>query len=304
MARDLTGQVAGAAVGFDEFVALLDDRTPDLRHEDGVVHAATALARLAANSDFLVQRAVEELKDHCSAQQRSNNYGAQVLMLHQVPGRYFVRANFWPALDDPVVQASGTDHYFYHIPHDHNFDFVTVGYAGPGYRSRWFEYDHDSIAGYVGEPVALVPVEDGMLHQGRVLHYRAHRDVHDQLPPSRLSISLNIVPEAAMAQWRNQYLFDVHRACITGLPTITPAEIALRIAAAFSAEGLDIVHHLARRHPAERVRWRAWRALIGSEGTATDRLSHAEAALMDQSALVRSAAHATLRAMALGDNSV
>lgn len=292
MAVDLGAQPAVAVVEFDEFVARLDETGVDLGTDDGVHRAAAALAALAGNREFLVDRAIMELKDNCIRQQDDNRYSAQVLMLHRVVGRYFVRANFWPSLDDPVVQASGTEHYFYHVPHDHNFDFVTVGYSGPGYRSRWFEYDHAAVSGYVGERAGLRPVEQGALTQGRLLHYRAHVDVHDQIPPQALSISINIVPESTMAVWRNQYFFDVDADCITGLPTISQAEVALRIAAAFSDNGRDVVEQMALHHPADRVRWRAWRAMIGSERSASARRMHAQAALMDRSPLVRSAADA------------
>lgn len=193
-------------------------------------------------------------------------------MLHRVPGRYLIRANFWPAADDPTLLASGSEHNFYHQPHDHNFDFLTVGYAGPGYRSRWYECDPPIRDGHIGATVHLVPVEEGQLTPGRILHYRAHRDVHDQLPPEALSISINIIPERPDIVWKDQYFFDVTASRISGLPTIAANEVLLRLAAVLAPEeGRDMAHDMALCHPSHRVRWTAWRALIGSAETPADR---------------------------------
>lgn len=38
-------------------------------------------------------------------------------------------------------------------------------------------------------------VERSNLAEGRMMLYRAHRDVHSQLPPESLSVSLNIMDE-------------------------------------------------------------------------------------------------------------
>ena len=191
----------GAPIDLAEFTARLDEQGCDLSHEEGASRAGELLSRLHTNRTFLGDVAIAELKNACRAQDDINRYGAQVTMLHRVPGRHFVRCNFWPAADDPVVQASGERHFVYHLPHDHNFDFLTIGHIGPGYRSDWYDYDGAAVAGYPGEPAGLRLVERGQLHEGRMLHYRAHRDVHTQFAPDALSISINIVPERPAAQW-------------------------------------------------------------------------------------------------------
>jgi hypothetical protein len=35
------------------------------------------------------------------------------------------------------MRASGAAAFVYGLPHDHNFDFLTLGYFGPGY---WSDY--------------------------------------------------------------------------------------------------------------------------------------------------------------------
>lgn len=286
MPSDITPQYHGDPIELDEFVARLDQQGVDLTHDDGIAAAAVLLARLHGNRRFLVDRALAALKDHCADQSAINGYGAQVLLLHRRIGRHFVRANFWPAMDDPVLLASGPQHYFYHVPHDHNFDFLTIGHIGPGYGSRWFTYDNAAISGFPGEPAGLRLIEEGVLAQGRLLHYRAHRDVHDQLPPSALSISLNIIPEDPAIVWHDQYLFDFDRGCVQAIPTLSQGEIALRIAASLSDDGLDLAHSFARHHPSDRVRWHAWRAIAGANPDASARISHYCDAISDRSLLV------------------
>ena len=88
-------------------------------------------------------------------------------MLHGRSSKFIIRANFWPALKDSVVRHSGTDPFFYGVPHDHNFSFLTVGYLGPGYWSDYYEYDYGEVVGYPGEEVDLRFVEKSRLDAGQ-----------------------------------------------------------------------------------------------------------------------------------------
>lgn len=291
---DLTVEAA-EPIDLAECVARLLEHGCDLRSDEGTDRAAQLLAGLHANRDFLVDAAVHALKDGCVEQSACNAYGGQVLMLHRSEGQFFIRANFWPAMDDPVARASGHAHYSYHAAHDHNFDFLTVGYLGPGYCSDWYEYDHDRVIGFAGEPVTLRLTESGQLTPGRLLHYRAHRDIHTQHPPASLSVSLNIVTENPGLLWRDQYQFDLSSGTISGIQTIVPTEILARIAVHFAAgNGRDLVENLATSHPSDRVRWSAWRALIGMPDQLADRLLLAERAAASPTALVAAEGRAML----------
>lgn len=286
-----------AAIDLDECIARLDERGCDLTTLEGVAAVAQLLAGLAANGMFLAERAMAELKQRCAGQQASNRYGAQVLMLARRPGAWFIRANLWPAADDPVLLASGPEHYFYHVPHDHNFDFVTVGYRGPGYRSNWYERVGRPLAGVPGEAAGLRLVEQGHLGEGRVMHYRAHQDVHDQLPPSALSVSLNIVPDISGTVWRDQFLFDTGRNLVAAVPTVSQGEILLGIAVQLGAgNGIDLAEQLARHHPCERARWSAWQAMAGACDEAERRRLY-ERATMESSPLVSGMAKLFLERM-------
>jgi hypothetical protein len=120
----------------------------DPRDEDDFASWGPALKKLANNRSFLADIMIAELKERCEGQVRGNEYSAQVIMLHTRSQRFFMRANLWPAASDTVVRQSGADPFFYHVPHDHNFSFLTVGYLGPGYWSDYYEYDYGSVTGY------------------------------------------------------------------------------------------------------------------------------------------------------------
>ncbi len=258
----------------------------DNRDEDNFASWGSLLRRLANNRTFLPNLMIAELKDRCADQVRDNQYSAQVIMLHG--GRnFYMRANLWPAMNDSIVRHSGTDPFFYGVPHDHNFSFLTVGYFGPGYWSEYYEYDYDKVIGYLGEPVDLRFVEKTRLEQGKVMLYRAHRDIHLQLPADEMSVSLNIVEGAGTTPYRDQYRFDVENRNIAGIMTRTSAEPLLAIAAHCGGEeGMDLISAFASRHPSERMRWSALQAQAGAAPSLDERIAVFEAGTRSDSPLV------------------
>ena len=158
-----------------------------------VLHAAGWLRRLGRNRDFLAERLLAALAARHRQEDPGNAYGPQVVMLSQLGSEFFLRANAWPSRDEHVVRASGSGPFVYGLAHDHNFDFLTFGYFGPGYVSDYWEYDHEAVAGAIGETAGLRYIGRQRLKPGKLMHYRAHRDVHSQLPPPALSVSLNVM---------------------------------------------------------------------------------------------------------------
>ena len=263
----------------------------DAQDEDLFASWGPELRKLANNRGFLADLMIAELKQRCRGQVEGNQYSAQVVMLHAAAGRYVIRANFWPALKDKVVRASGTDPFFYGVPHDHNFSFLTVGYFGPGYWSDYFEYEYDEVVGYPGEAVDLKFVERARLDQGKVMLYRAHRDVHLQLPADEMSVSLNILETSHSSAFRDQYRFDVANRRIDGILTRTALEPMLALAAHYGGgDGLDLVADFADRHPSDRIRWCALRARAAAAPTLDGRLAVFEEATASGSMLVASMA--------------
>lgn len=234
----------------------------DVSDRDAILEGAPVLRALANNRTFLVERIVHELKD-VAALQQTNQYSSQVFSLGR--GRnFFMRANFWPAARDTVLQTSGPRSFFYGVPHDHNFDFLTVGYMGPGYWSDFYEYDHDQVAGYPGEIVPLRFTGREALPMGRMMLYHASVDVHSQMPADSFSISLNVIvdfPEKISTI--NQYFFDLESYRIESFANRTSLPLICEVAGEIGNEDcVDVLEYLSANHPHTRGRIAAYDALV------------------------------------------
>jgi hypothetical protein len=236
----------------------------DPRDEDSLTHAAHWLRRLGNNKAFLGDILVDELKTRHGEDDGRTLYGPQVVMLSRNGGDFFMRANIWPSEGEHMLRASGRDSFVYELPHDHNFDFLTVGYFGPGYWSDYYEFDYAALDGWKGEPAGLRFIERSRLEPGRLMHYRAHVDVHRQLPPDKLSVSLNILHVSRAQAWFDQYRFDTEANIVGGIVNEGASECLLKIATGLGdAEALDLADHFARHHPSDRMRLAAWEARAG-----------------------------------------
>jgi hypothetical protein len=234
--------------------------------EDNLAHAALCLRRLGNDRSFLGDLFVAELAAHHREDSGENAYGPQAFMLSP-PGvsNFFLRANIWPSQDEHMLRASGGASFVYDLPHDHNFHFLTLGYFGPGYWSDYYEYDYEEVTGWRGESVDLRFIERSRLDEGKLMLYRAHRDVHRQLPPDALSVSLNIMHTSGAQGWLDQYSFDVEDRRVGRILSHGSSEAFMRIAVGLGgAEALDIAHRFGRRHPSDRMRLVSWNALAGA----------------------------------------
>lgn len=260
----------GDAITLDALVDALDAAAIDPREEDGLASLGPLLAQLGRNPTFLADLAIAELEQRFAGQAHST-YGAQVFLLRPPTGRYVLRANFWPAAADAAFRASGPGAFFYDMPHDHNFSFLTVGYLGPGYWSDYYTFDGAALP-LPGEIANLRFVERSRLEEGRVLLYRAHHDVHVQRPPDAFSVSLNILAYDLAQPWRDQLQFDIAGDRIARPLTAAPAEILVTLAAQFGGEdGLGLAAEMLARHPHPRMRATALSALAGAAGEADAR---------------------------------
>jgi len=284
-----------------ELIDHLEATGLDPRDEDDFASFGMALKKLGNNRAFLADLMIQELKDRCDDQVRDNQYSAQVVMLHVSRSGYLIRANFWPAAQDSVIRHSGTDPFFYHVPHDHNFSFLTVGYLGSGYWSDYYEYDYGDVAGYPGEPVNLRFVEKARLERGKVMLYRAHRDIHLQLPADDMSVSLNILETSSSASFREQYRFDLETNRIASVLTRTSLEPMLALAAHFGGEaGEELLTDFAAGHPSDRMRWLALKARAAAQPAIDDRLAVYEQGSRSGSRLVAAMATRELATIEAG----
>ena len=270
-----------------DLVEALETGGFDSRDEDVFASFGPALKKLANNRNFLADLMIQELKDRCDDQVRDNQYSAQVVMLHSASAGYIIRANFWPALNDSVIRHSGPDPFLYGVPHDHNFAFLTVGYLGSGYWSDYYEYEYGEVVGYPGEKVNLRFIEKARLDLGKVMLYRAHRDVHLQLPADDMSVSLNILETSHSSVFRDQYRFDVTENRIDSIMTRMSLEPMLALTAHFGGEdGADLLTEFAAGHPSDRIRWCALRAKAAALPTPDARLAVYETGTKSGSILV------------------
>ena len=260
--------IEGTAVppcALGDCIAALEARGFDPRDDESLLHGAHWLRRLGANRDFLADLLLAELARRHREDYTAAGYGPQVVMLSAAGGEVFLRANIWPSRDEHMVRASASGPFVYGLPHDHNFDFLTFGYFGPGYWSDFWTYDYAAVAGAVGEPAGLRFAGRERLEPGRLLHYRAHRDVHSQFAPDALSVSLNVMHAGGAHGWLDQYRFDVERNTIAGVLSPGASEVFLRIAVGLGGvEALDLAERFARTHPSDRMRLTALEAEAGA----------------------------------------
>ncbi|WP_296718297.1 transposase [Erythrobacter sp.] len=238
----------------------------DFNPEDTASTEAAAgwLRRLANNRDFLGDLLVDRLAGR-GGDEIASGYGPQAIILSRSrsarAGSAFLRAAIWPSPRDCVFQTSGAASFVYGAAHDHNFDFLTVGYCGPGYASDYYEYDYAEVAGYPGEDAGLRFVERSTLSPGKLVLYRKHRDVHSQLPPESLSVSLNVMRIDPAQGWFDQYGFDLERGTVARLLNPHATEAFLRVAVASGADSaLEFAEWAGAAHPSDRIRLASFEA--------------------------------------------
>lgn len=235
----------------------------DPREEESAKQAAYWLRRLTRNRSFLSDILLDRLASRTAGELESG-YGPQAIILSPLRGNMFLRANIWPAEQDLCFKNSGAKSFVYGVPHDHNFSFLTSGYLGPGYASDYFEYDYDAVTGFAGEYAGLRFVERSALHEGKLMLYRAHRDVHSQLPPESLSVSLNVMHVDPAQAWFDQYGFDLETGEVSRVLSPNATEVFLRTAVASgTGEALDFADHIGSSHPSERLRLASFEARAG-----------------------------------------
>jgi hypothetical protein len=292
---------AAESIELEELVERLETGGFDARDEDNFAAWGGELKKLANNRSFLADLVIKELKQRCANQVGTNQYSAQVVMLHNSTAKYIIRANFWPGPNDSAMKHSGVDMFFYGVPHDHNFSFLTVGYLGPGYWSDYYEYEYENVVGVPGEEVDLRFVERSRLDLGKVMLYRAHRDVHLQLPADELSVSLNIVEASHSAVFRDQYHFDVQNSKIHRVMNRTSLEAMLALAAHYGGgEGEDLLDTFTKSHPSDRIRWCALRSRAGALPCLDDRVALFEEAERGDNLLIGAMARREIERLEAG----
>lgn len=248
------------AIGLPEYLEFVRQQV-DPRDLASIVASAGKL-RALANDPLLVARALnEQVKRSFKGDVMAS---AQVIFLGSGTD-FYVRANIWPSNSDIANGRLYQDQFSYHVAHDHNYSFLTAAYSGSGYTSDIYEYDHESIEGYAGEPVDIRFLERVNFAPGMVMLYRASRDVHIQYPSDEMSITLNLMLSSPEVRIRDQYFFDVENRVLLGFPPeldgsrrVSLVEMAGH---AGNADTRQLLTDLATSHPSRRTRLTAFEAL-------------------------------------------
>lgn len=249
---------------------------------DRLGDAAQTLRMLANNRSFLVEAVTRELSglETLAGFQAGSAFSQQIIDLGGGPG-FRLRANMWPRCknDEPADWEKSI--FAYLRPHDHNADFLTIGYWGAGYETDIYEYDPDRTVGYEGEEVDIQFLERTRLSQGKVMFYRANRDIHTQLPADEFSISINLLAaDSDSMQSARQYWFDVEHGRIEASverldysPFVFLCRLATRVGDGATVEALE---GIARGHVDPRVRGEAYASLAALDSAnATIHWGHA-----------------------------
>jgi hypothetical protein len=247
-------------VSIEEYLEYIG-REVDLRDEASIAASATMLKALSNDRQLVLRQLNRLVKSQFRGEVSPS---AQVIYLGRGKD-FFVRANIWPSLADVSSGRVYQDQFSYNLAHDHNYSFMTVGYYGPGYVTEIHEYDHDRLEGVIGEPVEMRFLERKLFSTGMVMLYRANRDLHIQLPPDDLSITLNLMISTPEVQARDQYFFDLQRRTLSGFPD--EADSSRRIAVIGMAGHIgdpntsQLLHDLSLMHPCRRTRLTAFESL-------------------------------------------
>ncbi|MBX7541003.1 transposase [Qipengyuania sphaerica] len=260
----LITSVETLAHGIGDCMAMLEDTPFDPSDEVSLENGVVALKRLANDRQFLGDMLVDQLERRFRDTGLESSYGPQSIVLSRASTNSFLRANIWPSEDESCFRSSGAKAFVYEVPHDHNFNFLTVGYFGPGYGSDYYEYDYESVSGWRGEVADLRFVERTNLAEGKMMLYRANLDIHSQLPPPSMSVSLNIMHIDQSQGWCDQYGFDLDSNAVTGILNPTSTECFMRCAVGLGGEqAIAFAEWAGKAHPSDRMRLASYEARSG-----------------------------------------
>jgi hypothetical protein len=184
----------------------------DFQDQDSIRDCASALGKLHLHRTFLRDYILTGLQAGLGKFEPRNRYTPPSLVLAVGPN-FMIRANLWRATD----QYEKLDLNVYGLAHDHNFDFLTLNYSGPGYVSKMYTYDYSRVRGLIGEHVDLKDNGELCLAEGEMFLYRKSLDVHEQFPPEADSITINVMATLQSSGYSSQYIFDTREGVITDI---------------------------------------------------------------------------------------
>lgn len=187
-------------VSFEAFLDYVDAHV-DTADRDSFLAASDILVRLSRNKRFLALFLENALRAAINAH-GANDRPSRIFVLANTE-RYVIRALIW----EPVSHGADGSQFFYHIPHDHDFDFLTVCCSASGLSSEVYQYDNDRIRGEKGEAVEIRHQGRITLRPGVAVFFEGGKDIHSQLPPEEVCVTINIMGPKRVE--RSPFWFDV-----------------------------------------------------------------------------------------------
>jgi hypothetical protein len=263
---------ANAAISLNEYLEYVG-KYVDAEDQESVLASAPKLHALSLNKALLVDSMNRNLES-LSKPNRTNIFYSSHSFILGTNRNLVVRANIWPRIAKYERLEHRAKHvkkvYAYDYPHDHNFDFVTVGWFGPGYVTDIYEYDRSSVVGFPGERVPLTFLERTALSEGKTMLFRKGADLHVQYPPESISVSLNLLVRSKQTAVQDQFIFDVENERIAGYVTgsdMSRIVLTMKFASLIgNSETTSILTDFARTSNVPRVRAFACRAIQELEG--------------------------------------
>lgn len=246
----------------DEYLELVRSKV-DLGDEQSLADSAPWLHALANNRELIVQRLNDLVYDQFKT--KGLPYSSSQTIFLGSGENFMLRANIWPSTADIVAGRVFQSQLIYDVAHDHNYHFLTVNFSGSGYETDIYEYDHDKVIGYVGEPVDMQLLQRAQFTKGSVMLYRASKDLHIQHPPKEMSVTINLIASLPEVRMREQYYFDVEQACISMYPDGGDSSVRSSFMQVVSMLGdentVQLLSDLMKKHPSPRTRLAAAEAL-------------------------------------------
>jgi len=249
-------------ISYEEFLIKV---TETIRKNDlsSLIDCAETLQMLANNETFLCEYLNAGLENYNTFQE-DNRYNSDIFILHRTP-LFFIRCVVWNGRSMETEQIRKQEDIYHTLrAHDHNFSFLTVGYLNDGYLTDIWEYDNESVIGYIGEKVELRFLERTNLPKGKAMLYRASKDIHAQHPPAQQSVSLNIMFNDIETLNKEQYYFDVKNGTIDSHVSVSSSgrHLILEMAKIFgNLQTFELVENIANKHQSPHIRAKAFETL-------------------------------------------
>jgi len=154
------------------------------------------------------------------------------------------------------------------------------------------------VVGELNEKVELNFLETTKLTEGKIMLYRANKDIHSQSHPDEFSISLNLLSSHPEQGFTDQFCFDLNSGRISSLVgTTNMTRIMLCKLAKYvgDSKSVNLLESIAVKHPSPRIRSEAFSSLAALESSDSDRIWNM--ALSDRSLFVKNKAESVINSL-------